>query len=56
MSTEKHEIAEAGVEHDMPEHIPSRCNDLSKSARGKGNKPKNEREIPIDVMPDWEEL
>jgi len=53
---EKHPIADAGVEHDKPENVPSPQKEPSKSATGNTQKHENGREIPTDVMPDREEL
>jgi len=57
-TTEKHPITNAGVEHDRTDNVPAQPNDPSatESAAEAINKRPNEREIPTDVMPDWEEL
>jgi hypothetical protein len=57
-TTKKHPSADAVVDHATPESIPVRRNDRfkSESADVKTSNAENEREIPTDVMPDWEEL
>lgn len=52
--TEKHPIADAGVEHDTTHNVPARRNDPAATASAAEeitNKRENEREIPTDVMP-----
>jgi hypothetical protein len=57
---EEHPIADAGVEHDAPDYFLARRDDPSTpnpaAAAVNTTKLENERDIPTDVMPDWEEL
>jgi hypothetical protein len=58
-TTKKHSIADAGFEHDMPNHLPARHNGVSApgpAVSATTEESENDRENPSDVMPDSEEL